>query len=373
MDIRKGVLAVFGLVLVWGAASAQTVAQSPLFGTVLEYPTSGCGGAVLQTPLPGAQFAASSASESAAAKLFFAQAAARHVTWVKSVQCTHTGRTHVLVPSPDSPSGVLNSLDITNGYSSNNWSGYQISNTAQYVQAGWTVPAITPRHAPQQPPYSANGYYSSIWSGIGGGYGAGTPLIQSGSDQNVWTDGTMHYQLWYEIYGGPTDTGSEVVFSAPGASPGDSVANVAIWTPATGYPGLGTVDLGVCNYTVGLCADFVIGDPTQQTVAQRHLTPQPGDSTEWIVEAPSIGGIGVAPLADFVKVHLSNAVWTSDYVPGGSNTSYTIAQGVSPTTIVLHQSWTYGYNHFSVRASTGLLDGNHEGFVDTFRLINLGP
>ena len=139
-----------------------------------KYATTGCDGAVVQTPLPGHQFVTPSNGLSTAATTFYARAAANHVTWLTSIHCTHTGRTHVLAPLPQ---GEANSA-ISNAYISANWSGYEISNTAQATEAGWTIPTVT---APV-PPYSGTGYYSSTWTGIGGGVNAGTgPLIQAGS------------------------------------------------------------------------------------------------------------------------------------------------------------------------------------------------
>ncbi|HET6632850.1 MAG TPA: G1 family glutamic endopeptidase [Rhodanobacteraceae bacterium] len=362
MHVRKGGLPVLGVVIVFfgGVASAQSVAQSRLFGTVLEYPTSGCGGAVVQTPLPGKQFVSTldSTRAPAAAKLFFAQAAARHVTWATSLKCVHTGRTHVLVPAPVATSDRFRSTAVANGYNSSNWSGYQISNTAQYTQAGWTVPAVA---QPLYRPYSPIGYYSSIWSGMGGGVGAtGTgPLIQSGSEQLVQENGSSRYYFWYEIVGGPTDTSSEMEITSMDVQAGDYVGNVAIWTPDVPNSSTGTVQLGVCNFTRttngNTCVSFIIGG-----------TPQPGESTEWIVEAPS-SSIGVLPLADFGNEHLGAATWASTYIGQGS-TGYTIAQGDSPTSITLQQTECFNecYDIFSV---PGPLDSDGSGFTTTFMQV----
>ncbi|HET8941236.1 MAG TPA: Ig-like domain-containing protein [Rudaea sp.] len=39
-------------------------------------------------------------------------------------------------------SNDANSAGIFNGYISNNWSGYQVENTAQYTESGWTIPRV---------------------------------------------------------------------------------------------------------------------------------------------------------------------------------------------------------------------------------------
>lgn len=351
MNARKSSLAVIGLVFAagGGVASAQTVGQSAQFGTVLEYATSGCDGAVVQTPLPNEQFLSSGGSKSASAQWFYAQAAAHHVTWVTSLQCTHTGRTHVLVPA----FGAASTNGLNNGLTSSNWSGYQINNTAQYTQAGWTVPAVA--EPPRFHGYSDRGYGSSIWSGIGGGFGtsASDPLIQSGSAQSVDIGGNSHYYFWFEIVGGPTDTTYEIKVSSLAVHPGDFVANVAYWTPYSNQTNLGAAHFGLCNYTVNQCVDYSIAD-----------TPQPGDSTEWIVEAPTQGS--TLPLADFGSVHFVNGLWTSDYTNPPNSTAYTIAQGVSLTPITLQQYFYYNNADVNIYATPGPLDSNGKGFTDTF-------
>ncbi|MBS0569709.1 MAG: hypothetical protein JSS28_03815 [Proteobacteria bacterium] len=332
----------------WGGAYAQVQTQSPVFGAVLEYPTSGCGGAVLQVPLPGKQLVPQTAGIPVSATSFYGRAAARHATWLTSLQCTHTGITHELKPSTEG----MDTVGINNGYVSGNWSGYQISNTAQYTQSGWTIPAVVKPN----PGYSSTGYYSSTWTGIGGGFNAGSgPLIQAGSSQQYYSTGSVYY-FWHEIVGGSTDTGGEVHAFMP-AHPGDAAGSAAIWTPDTKFAGRGQVTLGVCDFTAGgPCANIVIGGE------QQNDTPTPGNTTEWIVEAPSSGG-GVLPLADFDSVTFSNASWASDYVGDPGTTYYTIAQGTSPSSISLQQ---YIFQLYQYVAVPDVLNGTGDGFTDYY-------
>ncbi len=243
------------LFLMSSAAQAQTVVQSRLFGTVLEYPTTGCGGAVIQTPLPGKQFVTPPANTQASAKRFYAKAAALHAHWLTSMQCTHTGRTHVLVPDISSGSNSANL--IASNDTSYNWSGYQIYNTAQYTEAGWTIPTVTRAH----PGYSSDGsYYSAIWTGIGGGFDAGSgPLIQAGSSQDITSGGSTHNYFWYEIVGGATDTDGEISISLVSHS-GDSAGSVSIWTPRQNGSSSGVAEFGICNFSTTGCVNFHIGD-----------------------------------------------------------------------------------------------------------------
>lgn len=340
-----------------GVATAQTVVHSPVFGTVLEYPTSGCNGAVVLTPLPGQQFAPAIKGEPAGATSFYAQAAAHHVTWATSMHCTPSGRTHVLVPAPGQAPDALHAFGITNDYQSVNWSGYQDSNTAEYVQAGWTVPSVS--EPPRFHKYSHEGYFASIWSGIGGGFGAaaGDPLIQSGTEQTVPMDGgPSEYTFWYEIVGGPSDTGQEMDISY-GVQPGDYVGTTSIWTPTDTDPTQGTALFGFCNFSSGTqCTQMAVNSPT---------TPQPGDTTEWIVEAPSSPYVGVLPLANFGSVHFQAAGWTANWTGPGSS-GYSIAQGVSPTPITLHQHLSYDNHEYDIFAFPGSLDADGAGFTDTF-------
>ena len=298
----------------------------------LTHAAPGCDGAVVQTPRPGTQLTAESLGLPASVSAFYTEAANHHVTWLSTMDCTVTNRSHALLPATPHVGEVTNT-----SLQSSNWSGYQINQTAQYAQSGWTIPTVTKPF----PGYSTSGYYSSTWSGIGGGFNSGSgALIQSGSTQDISSTGTTSYYFWYEIVGGTGDTGGEVRVSGLAAHPGDVAGSVAIWTPTGG------AQMGVCNFTSNVCLSFT------------HSSSAPGISEEWIVEAPSAGGI--LPLANFGSVTFVNACWAPVYFQGASCS--TISAG-RPSAISLLQN-VFGANQ--VLASPGPINATGNGFTVTY-------
>jgi hypothetical protein len=276
----------------------------------IQHPTSGCGNFVLDTPRPGTQFANPLAHVPGSVEPFFAKAARLHVKWQSSVTCRETDLRHYGQPLCPPPGVALPN--------SCNWSGYEVFNTAQYVQTGYTVPTVsTPR-----PQYDSgfDGYKSSAWAGIGAAPNAGTPLIQSGTEHDQDVNGAATYFFWYEIVGGQGDTGHAIQYGPP-ASPGDDVGSVAIWRSDTQH----TI-LSNCNFSTTGCFQFETTIPTSP----------PGNSVEWIVEAP-LENDYIQPLADFNTVSFYNACFVRDFVYGGSNTCEPIAAGTQPTGVKLLQ------------------------------------
>lgn len=94
---------------------------------------------------------------------------------------------------------------------STNWSGYNQGTLEQNgklfhsISAYWTVPKVT-QHTKGQAEYSAD------WIGIGGGcVDAGcvvtdATLIQTGTEQDVNSNGTTAYSAWWEIIPAPSLT-----------------------------------------------------------------------------------------------------------------------------------------------------------------------
>jgi hypothetical protein len=256
----------------------------------------------------------------------FADAIGGHATWLTTLSCTDTGRTHALEPAGQ-----------TNNLASTNWSGYQVNQSAGYAQGGWTVPTV---NAPV-PGYSSIGYYSSTWAGIGGGFNAGGgALIQAGTAQSISNTGVTSYYAWYEIVGGTGDTHHEVRINNLPIHPGDYVGGVALWTAATG------AQMGVCDFTTNVCVNFTVPSSA------------PGTTAEWIVEAPSAGG--TLPLANFHSVTFSNSCWSATYVPGGP--CNTIRAGGAQA-ITLQQ---YAFNTWQNVAIPRPLTANGLGFVDDY-------
>jgi len=337
-----------GMVLVGSGASLGQASESASNGlnpetTRIEdsitYATTGCGGAVLRIPQPGTQFASDSLDLPDSARSFYQVAAEHNVQWLSSIECEHTGRTHALVPAASKAVDQRYAASIVNSYVSSNWSGYQSNHTARFVQGAYTVPAVSN----PVPGYSNTGYYSSTWSGIGGGFGANTsdPLIQSGTAQDV--NGTVKtYYHWYEVVHGPSDTGGEVKITSLAAHAGDFVAAISVWISTTNQ-----AEMGICNLTTGVCVQSYVPN-----------TPAPGASTEWIVEAPSNGGI--LPLANFNSVSWTDVCWASAYTPG-----VTVSCGAltSPQKISLQTNVLGGYQTI---ASPGAMAANGN-FTDYYQ------
>jgi hypothetical protein len=323
------------------ATPAQTSAPASA-GAVAHATSSACAGATVLTPQAGTVATAHSMGMTAGADGFYAHAAASHATWLSSMSCTKTGRTHALQPAGGSAAGAVRNAGLV----SSNWSGYQINKTAQYVQSGWTVPTVIRPN----PGYSTNGYYSSTWSGIGGGFNAGSgALIQSGTTQDVSANGTTSYYAWYEIVGGTHDTGGEVRINNLAVHPGDVVGSGVEWTPAGG------AIMGVCNFSSGAgCINFTL------------TSSAPGTSEEWIVEAPYFNG--VLPLADFGQVNFINACWQTTFQSGGSCSSISAS---GPQAISLQQYVFKAYQ--TLAAPQGGFTNNGQNFSDLYFLPERCP
>ena len=308
----------------------------------LEHPTIGCGGAVVQTPRPGTQFADPLLTAPKSAISFYAKAASLNATWLSTLDCTATGRTHVLIPAaPNAPT----SGDENTAYISLNWSGYQINNTAQFVQSGWTIPTVV--NPPLLNRYSTTGYASSTWAGIGGGVGGADPLIQSGSAQDLSASNVATYYFWYEIVPGL----GEIKINNHPVAPGDDVGAASIWLQSTMQ-----AEMGICNFTRGTptCVQFYVSN-----------TPQPGATVEWIVEAPTSYGV-IQPLADFGLVNFYNACWAATYTPGPTVPCSPInVPGVtSPSSLSLRQKVFGCYQFLAIPQALT----SNSSFTDTYRL-----
>jgi hypothetical protein len=297
-------------------AGAAGAAGNPAAGTDQKYtalqdgiphPTDGCGGALIVTPRPGTQFADPIGGTPESVTAFYAKAARLDMTWASAAHCIHTGLVHWPASNPgrDGTNAVDRgrSSDVVETIQTGTaWAGYQINNLSHYVQSGWTIPTVT--NPPPGHHYSNNGYFSSIWAGMGGGSGSSPsdlPLLQAGSTQNI-AGSTTTYYFWYEIVGGSADTGSEMQVSVPASNPGDDVGIAVLWFDDTH-----TTEFGICDYSVGGCAQYTLNCPGNGICSE-----EPGAATtEWMVEAPS-NGYGNKPLADFDQVDFYNGCWSPD-------------------------------------------------------------
>lgn len=161
---------------------------------------------------------------------------------------------------------------------SNNWSGYNQGTLEQgnklfnSIGGQWTVPTAS-QHTSGQAEYSAD------WIGIGGGcVDAGCAitdptLIQTGTEQDVSSNGSPAYSAWWEVIPGPSLTISGMTIH-----PGDRMsASIAEGVPNS--------DL----WTISL-KDLTSGQSFSTTVPY----PSTHDTAEWIQETPLILGTTAA-------------------------------------------------------------------------------
>lgn len=161
---------------------------------------------------------------------------------------------------------------------STNWAGYAVetslaspqSNAVSDVKGTWVVPAVSA---------STGNTYSSVWVGIDG-YSSST-VEQTGTEQD-WYNGAPRYYAWYEMY-----PKMPWIINKP-VNPGDTM------TAEVNYIGKKGFVLTISDITGGWSFS------TTQTAPQAQRK-----SAEWVVEAPSSGG--VLPLANFGTELLNNA------------------------------------------------------------------
>jgi hypothetical protein len=166
---------------------------------------------------------------------------------------------------------------------STNWSGYNQGTLEQggklfySISGNWTVPTAT-QHTRGQAEYSAD------WIGIGGGcVDAGclitdATLIQTGTEQDVASNGTPSYSAWWEIIPAPSLTITSMKIHA-----GDRMyASVAEAVP---YSNVWTITI----------KDLTDGQSYTTTVPYSSSH----DTAEWIEETPLIigtnGGFAALP------------------------------------------------------------------------------
>jgi hypothetical protein len=201
-------------------------------------------------------------------------------------------------PAPN-PSAVLNG----------NWSGYVAApnlsqpqlNTVTAVSGSWIVPTVT---GP-----STGTTDSAVWVGIDG-YGNGT-VEQVGTSENV-INGKVQYYAWWEMYStGKQQPGQPLsMMIEPGDSISASVQYISTGVHAGQYY-MQIVDNSRSNDSAGVYA----------TSAQYQSPSADRSCAEWIVEAPTIPGSGIAALADFSPVTFTNASATINGVSGPINSS----------------------------------------------------
>ena len=164
---------------------------------------------------------------------------------------------------------------------STNWSGYNQGSQAlggvlfHQVAGDWTVPTPSQHRA-------GEAEYSSDWIGIGGGcvnaactVGDNT-LIQTGTEQDIASNGKRTYTAWYELIPAP-----ETVIPALIVHPGDRM-HAEVFEQVAGS-----------NVWTIILTDGTTGQTfkTTKPYSSSHLT------VEWIQERPTLIGSGGSTLA----------------------------------------------------------------------------
>jgi Peptidase A4 family len=249
---------------------------------------------VTASPAARAQYAIPPAPDAKAAPKAYAQ-------WRKAMSgprvagkgiLTHTTIKNGPVQRAGSATPNLNSGVY--GISSYNWSGsadYLITNLAN-IEAIYTYFVVPQAH--QRYGYCTGGWdYSSIWPGIDGFY-ASADVLQGGVEvDSLCFNGNMSqsfYSAWVEWY-----PNYETRVSYPEVHPGDEVF-VQVWnTSATnGY-------VYIYNVSTNAAGQYQLTAPAGTMLS--------GNTVEWVVERPSVGG-SLATLTNYTDVPLySGFAW----------------------------------------------------------------
>jgi len=192
--------------------------------------------------------------------------------------------------------------DIWSGWGLNVPSGtFQLNQSV--VLGDWYVPNIGSENCTYGP------YYVSQWVGFDGD-GNSNDVLQAGIGQTACGQSTV---AWYEWYTNGC-TGNEPAcyqtnISLP-VQPGNRVyVAVSYWTAAPHGQA------------------YIVNQTTQQSVVVQFNQPSGnsgssyvGDSVEWVVERPEVGGIGLPDLANYNSFQMECAAtnWVNNYQPSSS-------------------------------------------------------
>ena len=157
-------------------------------------------------------------------------------------------------------------------WQSSNWSGYAETGSFTATSGNWTVPTAKAGAGSGD----ATGWFSSAWIGIDGFNNR--HLIQTGTEQD-YANGTASYSAWWEILPAAETTILDTVY------PGDSMsASIVQTTVLVSKPKAKKTRVTTKWWKITL---------TDNTRGWTFTTTQvyhgPGDSSEFIVEAPLVG------------------------------------------------------------------------------------
>jgi hypothetical protein len=220
--------------------------------------------------------------------------------------------------------GVIATTDSTN------WSGLGGAGSGiEGAEGEWTVPAIEP---------STSALYSASWVGVDGMNN--TDLIQTGTAQDT-NDG---YDAWVEIL-----PAAEQEIFRPGGG------------PAQVEPG-DQINAYVAETATSDMWTIYIQDSTQNWYFQQNFRYHgPGQSAEWIEEAPTVGGEQSTP-ADFGTVDFSGTEIYGDF--GSSGTAwYSTDMDADNEIAMVDQA---GTTTLAMPSAPSVPSSSGQGFSDTY-------
>jgi hypothetical protein len=169
---------------------------------------------------------------------------------------------------------------------STNWSGGVVyaprGDSFKWIEGDWVVPNV-------DAPTENQWYYCASWIGLDGD-GSGD-VFQAGIECEVYRSGssiTRNIYPWWEWFPSP-----EVQITNLAVSPGDLVT--MLLCSQTG-PGATTGGVYFSNRTTGASTSATLTAPAGTTLV--------GNSAEWVVEAPTVGGVQ-SSVADYGEVFFS--------------------------------------------------------------------
>jgi Peptidase A4 family len=212
---------------------------------------------------------------------------AHHLERYKQVWAQLKGKYHYIQPTfrvnSEKSHGPRKRRPTDSTETSGNWSGGVVyapsGQSFKWIEGDWVVPDVD---APTQNQW----YYCANWIGIDGD-GSGD-VCQAGVECEVFQSGTSitrHIYPWHEWFPAP-----EVQITNLAINPGDMVTMLICTGQAAGST---TATIYFSNRTSGASTSYSITAP--------GTTKLVGNSAEWIVEAPTVGGSQSA-IADYGQV-----------------------------------------------------------------------
>jgi hypothetical protein len=229
-----------------------------------------------------------------------------HIERYKRVFGHLQGKFHYVIPTfrinSEKSHGPRKRRPADGTETSTNWCGAvayaPAGQSFRWIEGDWVVPDVA---APTQNQW----YYCASWIGIDGD-GSGD-VCQAGVECEVYRSGgsiIRNVYPWFEWF-----PNSEVQITNLGISPGDMVTMLLCTNQAAGST---SATVYFTNRTTGASTSLGFNAPAGSKLV--------GNSAEWIVEAPTVGGAQSA-IADFGEVFfsVSEAVTNnSTIVNGGS-------------------------------------------------------